>query len=67
MSCSDENCERGPPAISYNASETDISTKFGDQVAAIECLYFVEQSNRLLRVEFGYKRRIPQICVQFGY
>lgn len=28
---------------SYKASKNDIPTKVGDQVAAIECLYFVKQ------------------------
>ncbi|KAL7919852.1 hypothetical protein ACQKWADRAFT_300233, partial [Trichoderma austrokoningii] len=35
-----EDCESGSLVVSYDASETDIPTKFGDQVAAIECLYF---------------------------
>lgn len=39
MSRSNENCEDGSLVVSYNASETDILTKVGDQVVAIECLY----------------------------
>lgn len=60
MSCCDENCEHGSPAISYNASETDIPTKVGDQVAAIIQNAFILLNSRLLRVDYGCKRRIPQ-------
>lgn len=40
MSYSDEECGGGSVVVSYGASVTDIPTKEGDQVAAIECLYF---------------------------
>lgn len=43
---SDEDCEGGSLIVSYSASEGDVPTEFGDQVAAIECLLFL--SNRVL-------------------
>jgi hypothetical protein len=46
MCCSDENCKGGSLVVSYDASETDIPTKVGDQVAALECLYFTSFINQ---------------------